>query len=87
MYKPHRYNGNTTEDSVIRVEFVAEPGGDVEAAIRGWAKVMPWMKYLVDNHTGFDYSVNYHAAAHQTIATLKFMLPPEKETFYNLKYR
>jgi hypothetical protein len=72
---------------MIEVEFMVEPNSDVESQLRDWSTILPWLKYLADNHTRYDYKVNYNANTHQNILRLRFDLPPSKETYYNLKYR
>lgn len=72
---------------MIEVEFIVEPNSDIEAQLREWAGIMPWMKYLADNHTHYDYKINHKADTFQDILKLRFHLPPQKETYFNLKYR
>ncbi len=73
---------------MIRVDFAyVQPGEDINASVSAWAEVMPWLKYLVDNNTGFEYDESYHPVSRQNLVKLRFTLPPEKETFYCLRYR
>jgi hypothetical protein len=72
---------------MIKVEFTTHPGEDLHALMREWAEILPWMKYLAENHTEFKYKIDYRADTHQNVVLLTFELPPAKETYYNLKYR
>jgi hypothetical protein len=72
---------------MINVEFIIEPGSDIEAQLREWSRIMPWVKYLVDNHTRYEYEINHNANTYQDILRLRFDLPPQKETFFNIKFR
>jgi hypothetical protein len=72
---------------MIKVEFVIHPYADLHALMREWAEILPWMKFLAENHTKFKHKVYYRADTHQNIVVLSFELPPAKETYYNLKYR
>lgn len=72
---------------MIQVEFIVDPNSDVDSQLREWARIMPWMKYLIDNFTDFDYKIYRKADTYQEILKVTFYLPPQKETFFNLKYR
>lgn len=72
---------------MIEVEFIVEPKSDVKAQLREWSSIMPWLKYLANNHTHYDYKINHNVHTCQDVLRLRFDLPPSKETYYNLKYR
>jgi len=72
---------------MIQVEFIVHPNTDIDSQLVEWSRIMPWLKYLIDNQTNLDYDINHRPQTYDNIAIIKFTLPPEKETFYNLKYR
>jgi hypothetical protein len=72
---------------MIPVEFRMEPGTNIEAEVKFYSKTMPWLKYLIDNSICYSINDHYEALTYQTIVRIEFELPPEKETFYRLKYR
>lgn len=72
---------------MIKVEFSVEPGADVYAQIREWIKELPWLKYLAENHVNFEYTQVRDPDTYKNKLKLFFYLPPDKEVFFNLKYR
>lgn len=71
----------------ITVEFVVIEGEDIHSSYRHWKKTMPWFDYLDKNKTGIYYRSWHNANTYEDYLIIEFTLPPEKETFYNLKYR
>lgn len=71
---------------MIPVEFRMEPGTNIEAEVRYYAKSMPWLDYLIKNQIDYKIYENYNANTHDTLVKIVFNLPDKKETFYRLKY-
>jgi hypothetical protein len=72
---------------MIPVEFKMAPGTNIEAEVRFYAKSMPWLKYLMDHCIHYSINDTFEVVTYQTVVRIEFDLPPEKETFYHLKYR
>ena len=71
---------------MIEVDFTMDPGTNIEADLRYRAKLMPWLKYLIDHSTSYSVQHDFDFP-YQSIVRIGFNLPLEKETFYLLKYR
>jgi len=71
---------------MIPVEFRLEPTDSPQRQLDYHRRHMPWLQYLCDNCTDMKIREVYDPGPYQTIVTYEFELPPEKETFYRLKF-
>lgn len=75
------------EDRMIPVEFIMEPGTNIKAKLRYYAKSMPWLQYLIDHCIQYSIHDTFELETYQTVVRIEFELLPRDETYYNLKYR